>query len=637
MREIFLAKSAGFCFGVQRAVETALTNNNSEKKIYTLGPLIHNNDVVSKLEEENVFSINLDDADHLSENETIIIRSHGIPKATFNLLESKNLHIIDATCPYVTNIHKKVEKYYNLGYGIIIVGDKDHPEVIGINGWCNNTGIITKDGSELIEKSDLPENVCLVSQTTEKQMNFQKVLAVVKSNCKEVIAFNTICSATETRQKSADELSKNVDVMIVIGGKHSSNTNKLYEICKSNCKNTFLVENSREIPDNIINSRKYNKIGITAGASTPDWVIKEAIEKMSNNEELTMHDVMQFMDENHVQIKVGDKIKGKVVSRNENGIYLNINYKADAFLPKTEILGDEDSLNENDEVDVKVISRKNEEGYVVVSTLELEREKISKDLKEAFDNAQTIKVKIIEVVKGGVIALYKDVARLFLPASQIELFHVDDLSTYINKVIEVAIIEYEKRKGLSKIVVSRRQLLKKAKDLKEEEVFSKLQKGSVVEGEVKRISSFGAFIEIDGIDGLLHISEISWGKINHPSDVLKIGDKIEVMIIEIDKDSKKLSLSIKQTLENPWNNVEDKYPVGNIVLGKVVRFVNFGAFVELEPGVDGLVHISQISEKRISKADEALTIGQEVKAKILLVDPNKKRIELSLKEVDFMM
>lgn len=637
MREIFLAKSSGFCFGVQRAVETALTNNNLEKKIYTLGPLIHNNDVVNKLKEENVFSINLDDTDNLTENETIIIRSHGIPKDTFKLLEEKNLHIIDATCPYVTNIHKKVEKYYNLGYGIIIVGDKDHPEVIGINGWCNNTGIITKDGSELIEKSDLPENVCLVSQTTEKQSNFQKVLAVVKSNCKEVIAFNTICSATETRQKSADELSKNVDVMIVIGGKHSSNTNKLYEICKNNCKNTFLVENSREIPDNIINSKKYKKIGITAGASTPDWVIKEAIEKMSNNEELTMHDVMQFMDENQVQIKVGDKIKGKVVSRNENGIYLNINYKADAFLPKTEILGNEDSLNENDEVDVKVISRKNEEGYVVVSTLELEREKISKELKEAFDNAQTIKVKIIEVVKGGVIALYKDVARLFLPASQIELFHVDDLSTYINKVIEVAIIEYEKRRGLSKIVVSRRQLLKKAKDLKEEEVFSKLQKGAVVEGEVKRISSFGAFIEIDGIDGLLHISEISWGKINHPSDVLKIGDKIEVMIIEIDKDSKKLSLSMKQTLENPWNNVEDKYPVGNIVLGRVVRFVNFGAFVELEPGVDGLVHISQISEKRISKADEALTIGQEVKAKILLVDPNKKRIELSLKEVDFMM
>lgn len=637
MREIFLAKSAGFCFGVQRAVETALTNNNSKKKIYTLGPLIHNNDVVNKLEEENVFSINLDDAGNLKENETIIIRSHGIPKDTFKLLESKNLHIIDATCPYVTNIHKKVEKYYNLGYGIIIVGDKDHPEVIGINGWCNNTGIITKDGSELIEKNDLSENVCLVSQTTEKQSNFQKVLAVVKSKCNEVIAFNTICSATETRQKSADELSKEVDVMIVIGGKHSSNTNKLYEICKNNCENTFLVENSREIPDNIINSKKYNKIGITAGASTPDWVIKEAIEKMSNNEELTMHDVMQFMDENDVQIKVGDKIKGKVVSRNENGIYLNINYKADAFLPKTEILGDEESLKENDEVDVKVISRKNEEGYVVVSTLELEREKISKELKEAFDNAQTIKVKIIEVVKGGVIALYKDVAKLFLPASQIELFHVDDLSTYIGKVIEVAIIEYEKRRGLSKIVVSRRQLLKKAKDLKEEEVFSKLQKGSIVEGEVKRISSFGAFVEIDGIDGLLHISEISWGKINHPSDVLKIGDKIEVAVIDIDKDSKKLSLSMKQTLENPWNNVEDKYPVGNIVLGKVVRFVNFGAFVELEPGVDGLVHISQISEKRISKADETLTIGQEVKAKILLVDPSKKRIELSLKEVDFMI
>lgn len=363
---------------------------------------------------------------------------------------------------------------------------------------------------------------------------------------------------------------------------------------------------------------------------------------MNNNDELTMHDVMQFMDENHVQIRVGDKIKGKVVSHNENGIFLNINYKADAFLPKGEILNSENTpLNEiysvDDEIKVKVISRKNEEGYVVVSTLELAREEISKELKEAFEGAQTIKVKIVEVVKGGVIALYKDVARLFLPASQIELSHVDDLNSYINKVIEVAIIEYEKRRGLSKIVVSRRQLLKKAKDLKEEEVFSKLEKGSVVTGEVKRINSFGAFVEVDGVDGLLHISEISWGKVNHPTDVLKIGDKVNVKIIEINKETKKLSLSIKQTIENPWNNVEDKYPVGNIVLGKVVRFAKFGAFVELEPGVDGLVHISQISEKRIASAEEVLTIGGEVKAKILLVDPEKKRIELSLKEVDYML
>lgn len=363
---------------------------------------------------------------------------------------------------------------------------------------------------------------------------------------------------------------------------------------------------------------------------------------MNNNDELTMQDVMQFMDENHVQIKVGDKIKGKVVSLNENGIFLNINYKADAFLPKAEILNVEDKAlseiyNVDAELDIQVISRKNEEGYVVVSTLELEREKISKELKEAFEASQSIKVKVTEVVKGGVITVYKDVARLFLPASQIELHHVDDLSDYVNKELEVAIIQYEKRRGISKIVVSRRQLLNKTKELKEEEVYSSLEKGSVVEGEVKRLTSFGAFVDINGVDGLLHISEISWGKVNQPSEMLNIGDKIKVVVIDIDKENKKISLSMKQVLENPWNNVEEKYPVGNIVLGKVVRFVKFGAFVELEPGVDGLVHISQISEKRINSADEVLTIGEEVKAKILSVDFEKKRIELSLKAVDYMI
>ena len=279
MKNVILADKAGFCFGVKRAVDEALNAKKKyNKKIYTLGPLIHNNDVVSYLKENDIYPIMLDEIDTLLEEDIIIIRSHGVSPNVLSILKDKNLTIIDATCPYVSNIQQKAKKHYELGYNIIIVGDKNHPEVIGINGWCDNKAIISKDGTEL---NTLPNKVCVLSQTTEKQENWEKVLSLVTKMSKEIIAFNTICSATEVRQKSAEELSKTVDLMIVLGGKNSSNTTKLYEICKNNCTNTIHAENSEEIPESIINSNLIKNIGITAGASTPDWIIREATEKLS--------------------------------------------------------------------------------------------------------------------------------------------------------------------------------------------------------------------------------------------------------------------------------------------------------------------------------------------------------------------
>jgi (E)-4-hydroxy-3-methyl-but-2-enyl pyrophosphate reductase (IPP and DMAPP forming) len=634
--EIILADKAGFCFGVKRAVDEAIiTQNKYNKRIYTLGPLIHNSDVVTYLQANNIYPIELEDIYKLHQGDVVIIRSHGVPEEVFNLLKNKDITVIDATCPYVSNIQKKVRKYFQQGYAILIVGDKDHPEVIGINGWCDNRAIISKDGSNL---DKLPNKLCVVSQTTEKQSNWEKVLTIVLKGCKEFSAFNTICSATEFRQKSAEEISKKVDMMVVLGGRNSSNTTKLYEICKSNCLNTIHVENSGEIPDNIINSNKIKTIGVTAGASTPDWIIKEAISKMSDNKELEMNEQLAYMEQNDKQIAVGQLVTARVISVNEKEAFLNIGYKVDGVLPKAEVTKDENSkltdlVHVDDEIQVKIIKRKNEDGYVVLSHIEIERENAYKELRAAYDKGDPINILVKEVVKGGLVSSYKGI-RVFIPASHIELHHVQDLSEYINKELIVKIIEFKEEKNHTRIVSSRRDLLKGDKEKKDGEVWNLLDKDTVVDGEVKRLTNFGAFIDVQGVDGLLHVSQISWGRIEKASDVLNVGDKVKVYILDVDKEKKKLSLSMKKLIEDPWSNVDVKYPVGSVVLGKVARFANFGAFVELEPGVDALVHISQISNKRINKPEDELKIGDEIKAKILDVDKENMKIGLSIKEVD---
>lgn len=634
MKNVTLADKAGFCFGVKRAVDTALNcRDKYDKTIYTLGPLIHNNDVVNYLRSKNINPIELEELDSLSEGDIIIIRSHGISPSILDTLNKRKLIIANATCPYVSHIHELVKKYHDIGYGIVILGDANHPEVIGINGYCNNTGLISKDGSNIEE---LPQKVCIVSQTTEKEENLEKVINIVKAKCKDFVIFNTICSATKIRQKAAYNLSKQSDTMIVIGGYNSSNTAKLYEICKKNCKNTIHIENAEQIPRKIIENSK--NIGVTAGASTPDWIIKEAIIKMNENKELEFNEQLAYMEQNDFQIAVGDTVKGEIISLNEKEVFVNIGYKKDGIIPLKEITRDEnvnikDIFNIGDEIQAKIISLKNNDGCVVLSKIEIEREQAHKEIKEAFENKTTLNVVIKEVVNGGIIGRYKGV-RVFVPASHISLSHVDDLKQFIGVELKVNIIEYKLQRRGTKIVASRRTLLATEKSEKEAEIWASLEKDQIVEGEVRRLTNFGAFININGIDGLLHVSEISWGKIRKPEDVLKVNDKVQIYILDINKEKKKLSLSMKKLIPNPWNTVEEKYPIGNIVLGKVVRFADFGAFIELEPGVDGLVHISEISYKRINKPSEVLSIGEEIKAKIINVNKEEKKISLSIKEAE---
>lgn len=631
MKKVILAENAGFCFGVQRAVETSIDiKKKYNKKIYTLGPLIHNSDVVSFLEQNDIYAIDYGNINDLQEGDVVIIRSHGIPEAVFNDLKSRGLEVIDATCPFVTNIQKKVKKYSKEGYNIIIVGDENHPEVIGINGWCDNKATITKNGEF---NKELSNKICAVSQTTEKKENWDKTLDAINDGTREVLSFNTICSATEVRQKSADDLSKEVDAMIVIGGKNSSNTTKLYEIAKHNCENTIHIENSNELPKEYINNKNFKKIGITAGASTPDWIIREVINIMQDEKNFN-DEQLKLMNEMDKTFRIGDEIEGEILTISKDGVSVSlVGYKSDGIIPFEELTAKMDpreyakTLNVGDTIKAKVIKL----GNVVLSRLEYEKEEILNNLEELFKNQTIFPLTISEVKEKGLVGYYNGI-RIFVPASQIDIKFVNDKEIYKGQTLDVKLIDFNKENP-SRVVASRRKVQEEAKEANEEKVLSSLKVGDIVKAEVKRFTNFGAFAEVNGVDGLIHLSQISWNHVKRAEDYLKSGDIIDVKVIELDKENKKLSLSIKEITPEPWKDVTEKYPEGSVVLGKVVRINDFGAFVELEPGVDGLVHISKISHDRINNPADVLSVGQDIKAKILSVDEEQKRISLSMKDV----
>ena len=634
MREVKLAKNAGFCFGVQRAVDEALRiQKEYNKKIYTLGPLIHNSDVVRFLEKNNIFSIELDEIVNLNPGDVVVIRSHGVSEKVLSTLEEAKLTVINATCPFVKNIQKKVQKYSKEGYHIVILGDKNHPEVVGINGWCDNSATITKDGNL---EEEFPDKVCVVSQTTEKKKNWDNTLEHL-NDVKELLKFNTICAATDVRQKSTYELSNEADAMIVVGGKNSSNTTKLYQIAKENCKKTIHIENISELPDDFIND-DIKTIGVTAGASTPDWIIREVLDKMSMENNINNEDQLALMNATDMKVVIGTEVNESVIAKNNDGIVIAMSgYGIDGLIPYNELTSKGDArefaetVNIGDTIKAKVIKLQNNDGFVVLSRLEYEKDEAFKELQELFDEKKTFELTVKEAKEKGLVAYYKGV-RVFIPASQIDTKFTENKEEYVGKTIEVRLIDFSAKNPV-KVVASRRVLLEEEKEAKEAAAWDTFNLGDVVKGEVKRFTNFGAFVEINGVDGLLHLSQISWNHVKNIEDALKVGQIVDVKIIGLDKDTKKLSLSMKELMPKPWENVTEKYPVDSVVLGKVVRLSKFGAFVELEPGVDGLVHISKISHNRIEDPAEVLTIGEEVKAKILSVDEENKRISLSIKDI----
>ncbi len=624
--EIVVAKSAGFCFGVKRAVE-CVYNMIGSGKIYTYGPIIHNKFVISDLEKKGVSVIN--DFDSVGEGETVIIRSHGVSKAVYDEIKKRNLKYKDCTCPFVKKIHNIVKEAYDAGSEIIIVGNGEHPEVIGINGWAENRSIIINSPEEALNTCiDENKKYTLVVQTTYQKDVFENISRVF-GRFRNVKIFNTICSATEDRQKEVVGIAKNVDKMIVIGDEKSSNTRKLFEISKKYCENTFLCETIYNLQLNVL--RKNDKIGLTAGASTPPAIIKEAINKMSENENFE-----EMLNESLITLHTGDVVKGKVISVSNGEVSVNLGYKSDGIIPKNEFsenpdVDPADVVKKDDEIEVFVVRVNDGDGNVLVSKKRLDANKGYEEIEEAFNNKTTLKGKIVDIVKGGLIALISN-KRVFVPSSQISNRFVENLNEFKNKEFDFNILEFDKSKR--RFIAGRKELVQKEIAARRQKVFDSINAGDRIEGTVSRIVDFGAFVDIGGVDGLIHISEMSWGRVKKVSDVLSEGDKVTVTVLDVNSDKGKISLSLKDINNDPWKTASEKYAIGNVVEGKVVRMVPFGAFVELEEGVDGLIHISQISQKHIAKPEDVLEIGQIVKAKVTDFDEENKKISLSIKEAD---
>ncbi len=640
-REILTAANSGFCFGVKQAIEKTeeeirrKAESSSPGRIYTWGPLIHNKTVTDGLKEKGV-SI-LDSLENVKPEDVIIVRSHGETKEFFEKARARNCKIIDATCPFVKKIQQLAEKAHRKGKQVVIVGDRLHPEVKGINGWCDNSAITVNsvEDAEGVLENHNRNLFFLVAQTTIKKELLDAVIRVFEINNVHVEVNNTICNATALRQKSCAELAEICDAMLIIGGRESSNTGKLFEISEKKCKKTFFVEKIEDLPLHQI--AKCNKIGIAAGASTPECVIKEVIATMSEKKEMSMEELLATeaydLDGAMRLPRLNEVVNGTVHQVTENGIIVDMGCKKDGIIPKEEVTleGDQkltDLFKAGDEIQAKVVKTDDGEGVITLSKKKLEVNEHWNEINEALENKTTITVKVLRQVNGGVIAAYKEVSG-FIPLSQLSDKYVENADEFIGKELPVKVTRVDLKRG--RTVFSHKAILDEEKKKQIEAVWNSLNVGDVVEGTVMRFTDYGAFVDLGGIDGLLHISEISWGKLKHPQEVLQIGDRVKVKILSMNEEKGKISLGLKQTTPEPWSVIEEKYQVGQVVTGKVVQIKEYGAFVELEPGLDGLVHISEVAHKRVNDIAEELTLGQTVEAKILEIDTERKRISLSIK------
>lgn len=680
--EITRAENSGFCFGVKRALELAekeielFESGENKGRIFTCGPLIHNNQVTESLAERGCRII--DSIDEAAASDTVIIRSHGEPKAFYDRAEEIGVSLVDTTCPFVSRIHELVRTAFSEGKKIIIIGDIDHQEVIATNGWCNNEAIIigrkedaeafsdnllTSSGVDEQSISETPDFI-VVCQTTIRRELLDEIIDVFEKRGIKFDLHNTICNATSLRQDSTSKLAKESDAMVIIGGRHSSNTQKLFELSKKYCEASFFVENIEDLP--LKELKKYNKIGVAAGASTPESAIKEVIAKMSEvitNENMTTEEVKteeitteeskaaeveskpeeamtmaDFMDQIEASTRLprnGEIVTGTVHQVTDKEVIVNLGCKKDGILPADEVTLEEGEtltsvFKPDDEIQAKVIKTDDGDGSILLSKKRLEISEHWTEINEAHENRDIINVKVIRAVNGGVIAAYKEVTG-FIPMSQLSdrFVEADKADEYIGKTMDVRVTRVDPRRN--RAVFSHKAVIMDEKQKQIANIWENLNVGDVVEGTVMRFTDYGAFVDIGGLDGLLHISEISWGKLRHPEEVLAIGDTINVKILSMNQEKNKISLGLKQITPEPWTIINEKYQVGSIVPGKVVQLKEYGAFVELEPGMDGLVHISEVANKRVADISEELKVGQEVMTKILDIDTERKRISLSIK------
>ena len=625
-----IAAHAGFCMGVRRAVEAALRVAEEGTPSCTLGELIHNPEVVDMLRQRGVAPI--DDAAQAGGRQ-VLIRSHGVAPQVLQELGAAGAQVMDLTCPFVDKLHRVVEAESGPDCPVILLGEKAHPEVQGTAGWARGPVYVLSREEELDALPSLSQAL-VVAQTTFPPARWTSMTKLLLERIPGAKLHYTICSATQTRQQEAEDLARRADAMIVVGGRHSANTRKLYDTCKRLCERTILVERAAEIPPGFANI--YSEfIGITAGASTPDGSLKEVVTRMIDkeqqvltNQEDAQNSFMAEVDATLVRIRPGQTVTGTVVQVTDDEVCVNIGYKSDGIIKRTELTQEDVKLG--DELEVEVVKVNDGEGNVVLSQRNIVNRKAWDALMAKYEAGEYVDGVGKEAVKGGLIADVEGV-RAFVPASQLSQRYVEKIADFVGKDLKLKIIEVDKQK--KRIVASRKAVMAEEAAAKKKEAWDKLQEGEIIHGIVRRLTDFGAFVDVGGVDGLVHITDLSWGRVKHPSEVVQPNQEIDVKVLGLDRERERIQLGYKQLQPRPWDNATEKYPEGSVVEGKVVRITDFGAFVELEPGLDGLVHISQCALTRVAKVEDAVQVGQIVRVKVLGVDPEKKRISLSIRQV----
>ena len=622
--EIIIAENSGFCFGVNRSADLANEALRSDKEKYTVGPLNHNTQLVEKLEKQGLKVLTKEEALKV-EDSLIVIRAHGESAEFKKALMDNGNEILDSTCPVLANIYKKIIQKENDGYQVIIVGDSNHPEIIAMDSYLKN-GIIINDETEAKNiKSE--KALYVVSQTTNRADFYYDIANTLKENNGSVVIENTICNATKLRQESAADLANEVDCMIVVGGFNSSNTNKLYQVVSLYNKNVFRIETVKDLP--LQKLSEFKKIGIIAGASTPDEIIEEVVSKM---DEFTKEDFMNSLEDSMKKIYPKDIVTGTVIDVKDDEVFVDIQYRADGIIKLDEMTEEEkdnpkDHFEVGNDIDVYVIKLDDGEGNVALSTRRVQGMKAWKELAEKFENDELVDGTVTGFNKGG-LTVDVDGVSGFVPASQIATYFVKNFKKFVGETWELKIVSIDERKN--RLVLSRKDVLEEELD----ERWDELEEGQVLEGEVARLTDFGAFVEVNGLDGLLHVSDIAWTRVEVPSDVLNVGDIIEVKILKLNKEKNRISLGRKQLLDKPFDSFVKEHEVGDIVKGKVVNLLDFGAFVEVADGVEGLVHVSEISWDHVEKPSDELNLGDEIEVKIISLDKEEEKIGLSIKQLE---
>ncbi len=636
--ELILAKTAGFCFGVKRAVETAERFAERGEPAATLGELIHNPDVVGELAKKGVPPVA--SPEECPPGATLIIRSHGVSPEVIRRIEELGIPFCDATCPFVEKIHRIADECTAAGDILLIMGDPDHAETKGILGHCGENAAVLRNLGELerYAKNEAPYGEkchTLLSQTTFLRSEWKKCEEFGKKVYTNLKIFDTICHDAYTKQTEAELLSKRCDRMIIAGGKKSSNTARLYETCAANCP-SVLVEEPSELRRMDWTGCKV--IGVTAGASTPSGIIKEVLETMSEILENKPEEEMSFaelLDQSFKNgIHNGEKVTGRVEGFTPmNEIIVSVGTKHTGYVAPEELSEDpnvkpQDIVKVGDELQLIVLHVDDREGTVSLSKKKIDAEQNFQRVADAAESGEILEGVVVEVVKGGVIAV-TDGIRVFIPASQATASRNEPLEGLLKQNVRFRILEVNP--GRKRAIGSIRSVLSEERKARESTFWDEIEPGMVYTGKVKSLTSYGAFVDLGGVDGMVHVSELSWLRVAHPSDVVKVGDTLEVYVKDVDKEAKKISLGYKKPENNPWEILRREYPVGTVCTVKVVSMTAFGAFAQVIPGIDGLIHISQISYDRIAKPQDVLSVGQEVEVKITDIDFDKKRVSLSIK------